>query len=69
MRRAAEAEEAGGAPSSRILCSLETPSLCGVGVCGLCEAGGRLLCREGTFVSLDHVRASGGWEALAEEAH
>ncbi len=68
MQRAAEAQEAAGVAAARILCSLETPSLCGVGVCGLCEAGGRLLCREGTFVSLEALRLAGGWTILADEA-
>jgi dihydroorotate dehydrogenase electron transfer subunit len=67
MRAAADTEEAAGVPAERILLSLETPSLCGVGVCGLCEVGGRLLCREGTFVSLAALRAAGGWAAA--DAH
>jgi dihydroorotate dehydrogenase (NAD+) catalytic subunit len=69
MQRAAEAEEAAGVPPARILSSLETPSLCGVGICGLCEAGGRLLCREGTFVGLDAIREAGGWDSFADDGH
>ncbi len=69
MQRAAEAEEAAGVPPARIVSSLETPSLCGVGICGLCEAGGRLLCREGTFVRLDAIREAGGWDAVSAEGH
>ena len=33
--------------------------MCGVGLCGGCECGGRLLCKEGTFVSLQYLRAAG----------
>ncbi|MCF6335873.1 MAG: hypothetical protein L3J12_09045 [Spirochaetales bacterium] len=35
-----------------IFLSIETPTRCGVGLCGECECGGHLTCREGTFFSL-----------------
>ena len=57
MRVAAAAEELGAEARDIHLC-LETPSLCGVGLCGACECGGRLLCKEGTFVSLEALRSA-----------
>jgi dihydroorotate dehydrogenase (NAD+) catalytic subunit len=59
LARACRRELALGAPASEIYLSLETPSLCGVGLCGSCECGGRLLCKEGTFVSLQHLERHG----------
>lgn len=55
LARACREELALGAAPAEIYLSLETPSLCGVGLCGSCECGGRLLCKEGTFVSLQHL--------------
>jgi dihydroorotate dehydrogenase (NAD+) catalytic subunit len=51
-------EELGACPADIYAC-LETPTMCGVGLCGGCECGGRLLCKEGTFVSLQYLRAAG----------
>jgi dihydroorotate dehydrogenase (NAD+) catalytic subunit len=59
LARACRREAAMGAAGSEIYLSLETPSLCGVGLCGSCECGGRLLCKEGTFVSLQHLDRHG----------
>jgi dihydroorotate dehydrogenase (NAD+) catalytic subunit len=59
LARACRRELALGAEASEIYLSLETPSLCGVGLCGSCECGGRLLCKEGTFVSLQHLERHG----------
>lgn len=58
LERAAAAAEALGADPRRIFLCLETPSLCGVGLCGSCECGGRLLCKEGSFLSLEELRSS-----------
>ena len=55
LARACREELALGAAPAEIDLSMETPSLCGVGLCGSCECGGRLLCKEGTFVSLQHL--------------
>jgi dihydroorotate dehydrogenase (NAD+) catalytic subunit len=55
LARACRRQTILGANASDIFVSLETPSLCGVGLCGSCECGGRLLCKEGTFVSLEHL--------------
>ncbi len=56
MRKAAEAfiscsQRWGGTEEDAFL-SIETPTRCGVGLCGECECGGHLTCREGTFFSL-----------------
>jgi dihydroorotate dehydrogenase electron transfer subunit len=74
LARACRRELALGAAPSKIYLSLETPSLCGVGLCGSCECGGRLLCKEGTFVSLQHLENHGLSpetfpDPLPEEAH
>jgi dihydroorotate dehydrogenase (NAD+) catalytic subunit len=58
LERAATAAESLGASPQEIHLCLETPSLCGVGLCGSCECGGRLLCKEGTFVSVAAIRAA-----------
>ncbi len=52
-------EEGLGASPADIFACLETLTMCGVGLCGGCECGGRLLCKEGTFVSLRYLRAAG----------
>jgi len=74
LARACRRELALGAAASEIYLSLETPSLCGVGLCGSCECGGRLLCKEGTFVSLQHLQHHGLSpetfpDLLPEQAH
>jgi dihydroorotate dehydrogenase electron transfer subunit len=74
LARACRRELALGAAAPDIYLSLETPSLCGVGLCGSCECGGRLLCKEGTFVSLQHLDRHGLSpetfpEQLPEQAH
>ncbi len=51
-------ERLGAAPQDIYAC-LETLTMCGVGLCGSCECGGRLLCKEGTFVSLQYLREAG----------
>jgi hypothetical protein len=59
IQRAMLIEEERGACPADIYACLETPTMCGVGLCGGCECGGRLLCKEGTFVSLQYLRAAG----------
>jgi dihydroorotate dehydrogenase electron transfer subunit len=69
LRGAAELQQELGADPRRIFLGLETPCLCGVGLCGACECGGRLLCKEGTFVSLQFLQSAGiGLEELLEQA-
>lgn len=38
-----------------IFLSIETPTRCGIGLCGECECGGHLTCREGTFFPLSYL--------------
>ncbi len=44
-----------GGTEDDIFISIETPTRCGVGLCGECECGGHLTCREGTFFSLSWI--------------
>ena len=53
MKAAAEIEKQLGA--REIYLSLETNTMCGYGICGECECGGRLPCRQGTFFSYDFL--------------
>ncbi len=59
LDKAMRMEERLGASPADIFACLETLTMCGVGLCGGCECGGRLLCKEGTFVSLRYLRAAG----------
>jgi dihydroorotate dehydrogenase electron transfer subunit len=59
IERAMAIEEQLGAAPGDIFACLETLTMCGVGLCGGCECGGRLLCKEGTFVSLRYLRSAG----------
>ena len=59
IEKAMQVEEGLGADPADIFTCLETLTMCGVGLCGGCECGGRLLCKEGTFVSLQYLRAAG----------
>lgn len=55
MIKAAEMFRRNGGRSEDIFLSIETPTRCGVGLCGECECGGHLTCREGTFFSLEEL--------------
>ena len=56
MERAlGEFVEAGG-QAEQAFASVETPTRCGVGLCGECSCGGHLTCREGTFFSYSFLR-------------
>jgi dihydroorotate dehydrogenase electron transfer subunit len=59
IEKAMELEERSGADPGEIFACLETLTMCGVGLCGGCSCGGRLLCKEGSFVSLQYLRSSG----------
>lgn len=48
-----------GVPAERIMLSMEKNSMCGIGLCGECECGGRLLCQHGTFMGYDFLRKEG----------
>lgn len=45
-----------GVPSERILFSLERNMKCGIGLCGHCQLGPLLVCRDGPVVNLRMVR-------------
>jgi len=45
-----------GAFPKDIYGSIETVTMCGVGLCGNCEYGGKLLCKEGNFLSLNFIK-------------
>jgi anaerobic sulfite reductase subunit B len=55
MRAAAEALVARRVPPKRIALSLERSMKCGIGVCGHCQLGPDLICRDGPCVSYDHA--------------
>jgi NAD(P)H-flavin reductase len=47
MRFTVQALEARGLPAGRIMVSLERDMRCGVGLCGHCQLGPTLICRDG----------------------
>lgn len=51
MKKAMEIQEELGASKENIFSSLETNTMCGIGLCGECTCGAKLLCHEGTFLS------------------
>lgn len=55
MVAAAEALTARGVPEKHILLSLERSMKCGIGVCGHCQLGPDLLCRDGPCVTYEHA--------------
>ncbi len=61
MRRAADEflGSSGNSLEEDVFLSIETPTRCGVGLCGECECGGHLTCREGTFFSLSWINERG----------
>lgn len=55
MRKAAEKFMSLGVAPERINISVETRTMCGIGMCGECVCGDRIPCREGTFLSWDYI--------------
>ncbi|HMB01389.1 MAG TPA: dihydroorotate dehydrogenase, partial [Spirochaetota bacterium] len=55
MSRAAACQHKHGVHNSAIFFSLETYTMCGIGICGECVCGGKLTCMEGTFVSKKYL--------------
>ena len=51
MRFTVEALQAAGVPDERIMLSLERDMRCGVGLCGHCQLGPTLICRDGPVYS------------------
>lgn len=56
MMKAAEKLMALGMPEDRINISVETRTMCGIGMCGECVCGTRIPCREGTFISYKYIK-------------
>jgi anaerobic sulfite reductase subunit B len=56
MRFAALALGDAGVPASAVRVSLERTMLCGIGVCGHCQLGPLLVCRDGPVVSWERAR-------------
>jgi len=56
VKAAMELEAKLGASLKEIYGSIETITMCGVGLCGNCEYGGKLLCKEGNFLSLNFLK-------------
>lgn len=62
MKKAMEAEESIGADPKEIFATLETRTMCGIGLCSECVCGKRkvrLTCQEGTTVSWDYLKSEG----------
>ncbi len=55
MEHAAAIEREAGASPKSIYLSLETNTMCGIGLCGECACGDTLTCQEGTFLSLAYL--------------
>ena len=45
-----------GMPDDRIITTLEAHMKCGVGKCGHCYCGGKLICEEGPIFSLEEIK-------------
>ena len=59
MKKAALLLQEMGAESNHIFLSIETNTMCGLGLCGECQCGGRLTCKEGTFFSMVFLNEQG----------
>lgn len=57
MRYAAEALIARGVPADRVWISMERTMRCGVGLCGHCQLGPTLICRDGPVYAWRHLDA------------
>lgn len=57
MKAAVQIEKKLGA--KEIYLSLETNTMCGIGMCGECECGGLLTCKRGAFFSLEFLAKQG----------
>jgi dihydroorotate dehydrogenase electron transfer subunit len=51
MNRAIVTAQQAQVPDEAIFASVERTMLCGVGLCGACQCGGKLTCHHGTFVT------------------
>jgi NAD(P)H-flavin reductase len=55
MRTSAQALVERGVPPERIFCSMERNMQCGVGLCGHCQLGPTLICRDGPVYRWDEL--------------
>lgn len=55
MAAAADALAARGVPDKRIVLSLERSMKCGIGICGHCQLGPHLICRDGPCLTYAHA--------------
>ena len=56
MRTSAQALIERGVPPERIFCSMERNMQCGVGLCGHCQLGPTLICRDGPVYRWDELQ-------------
>ena len=67
MQKAAQQLVQCGVPPERICVSMERQSMCGIGMCGECLCGVRLLCESGTFVDYGYLqREVSEWQFVQE---
>ena len=59
MERAAGIERRYGASPSSIFLSVESHTMCGIGLCGECTCGETMVCQEGTFTALSCIETHG----------
>lgn len=56
MQKVLELAESKGCDPQYCYASLETNNMCGIGMCGECECGGVLSCKNGTFYDLNFLK-------------
>lgn len=59
MKKAARLQLEIGASKDMIFLSIETNTMCGIGLCGECRCGEKLTCKDGTFFSLAYLDENG----------
>ncbi|MCF0238720.1 MAG: dihydroorotate dehydrogenase [Sphaerochaetaceae bacterium] len=59
MRKGAEALIKYDLSSDQILVSMEKNTMCGIGLCGECSCGGKLSCKNGTFMTYTFLKNEG----------
>ena len=59
MKKGADRLVSLGVSPEKINISVETMTMCGIGMCGECVVGDRLPCREGTFFSWKYITENG----------
>ncbi|MFP4189888.1 MAG: dihydroorotate dehydrogenase [Candidatus Woesearchaeota archaeon] len=69
MEIATRTERDAGADAKDIHLSLETNCMCGIGLCGECECGGKLVCKEGTMFTLEYLEKQNIWMDGLQDDH